>query len=316
MPGIHHYLSLVLSLILFLNMAATETTGQPIQLLNRQDQAEPDRPTRILGELPELTNPHPMVINDGNLLILDDYFIHVYSLESLELVNRFGGRGTLAGQFQYPGRVYTFPDGIIGTDFLKTVWFSPDGTVQKHIEYSVFADFDTNQEMVLLPVGDNYLRVTSDHDLMERSVTLVGADYQIIDVLETGPYFWNKPGTRAPAVAPRVQVTCEGDRIYISNSALGFLIEVFDTTGEPLLSIDLNHEIEPVLFSEDDWAAFTDGLHKQYPSLPVDQIELMFAPPDYFPALHQFTVSNGGKLYELAQNAWTGIWELYVTDLQ
>ncbi len=198
--------------------------------------------TRIT--LPGIQNPHFMTIDSNTLYLFDesDYSLHVYSVEPFQKRFTIGKKGEGSEDFQYLPFVTILPDAIACTDFTKTIWYSKNGIIQRIKAYADFADFDMNSEMLLIPAGNNYLRILAEHSTQRRHITLLDSEYRTIKELYNGPFIWrqNEP------VDYRTQTAVYGDHIYISDNEKGFFIQVFDQHGKHLKTIDKSDEIDPI----------------------------------------------------------------------
>lgn len=246
-------------------------------------------------ELPGVQKPHQIFMDGNDLYIFDeaDYSLHVYTLEPFALKFKVGKKGNGPHDFRYLPYVYVQPDFLACTDFLKTVFFSKDGKVLKAKEYKEFADFDTNSEMLLFPVKNNFVRITADHGTEKRHVFLCNSEFNTIKKLYEGPFVWR---TGAP-VFPRTDTVCYKDMIFISDSEKGFYWTVFDSQGKKLRVIDKSQDVDKISLSDErDKDKITDE-------------------PIYYPRLHQYCVS-GDKIYATTFKKKDNMREMIVLNLE
>lgn len=288
---------------------------------------------RQTAALPELQKPHQIVVDGNDLYVFDeaDYSLHVYTISPLVAKATFGRKGDGPNDFKHLPFVFVQPESLACTDFTKIVWFSKKGEPLNARPFSEFKDFDLNTEMLLVPFGDHFLRITGDHGRLKRFVDLVDAKFGFVRTLYEGPFVWMQ-GSRTDY---RTDTVTSGGLVFIADTFKGFCISVFDGKGRPLRTIDRSADVEEVpdrarlhQFCVSDGRIYAttykkvDGktemlvldlegriLRRLY--LPLTSIRPQRGVLRY----DLFTVSRG-KLYELVQNGGTGAWELVVTDLE
>ena len=116
--------------------------------------------------------------------------------------------------FLYLPFVFVQPESLAVTDFTKTVWFSKEGEPARVKEYADFVDFSMNSEMLLVPVNENYVRITADHAQNKRHVVLLDSAYEPMKSLYVGPFTWRK----GSPVHYRTDTICHAGRIFISDT--------------------------------------------------------------------------------------------------
>ena len=200
--------------------------------------------------LEDITNPGYSFHVDGNeLFLVNDHSIFVYGLDPVKLKFKIGQKGDGPSDFKYRPLLFVYPDFIIALDYTKTLWFSRKGELLKIKNYSDFADFNTNQEMRLLPVKNHYIRVVVDHDLCTQTIYLLDDQFERIALLHEGLFDWWPPGLRDPSKTENhkmirhiMDAEIWGDRIFIYDSNRGFFLKVFDHTGQLLRMVSHNSE--------------------------------------------------------------------------
>ena len=282
-------------------------------------------------DLPDLQKPHQIAVDGNDLYIFDeaDYSLHVYTISPFAMKLKVGQKGDGPHDFKYLPFVYVQPEELAFTDFTKTMWFSKRGEVLKVKEYSEFKDFDLNSEMLLFPVRENFLRITANHDLKKRHVTLLDSGFETIKELYEGPFTWRSD---AP-IHYRTDTLCSDGLIFITDTQRGFNFEVFDAMGNHIRTIDKSPDVEKVadhpllhqycvsnnkIFAatykkEDDKTEMIvldlEGTILQRRYLPLTSIQ----PKRGVLRFDLFAV-DGGKLYEVVKKSGTEKWELLVTD--
>ena len=144
--------------------------------------------------LSDVLKPHQIAVDGNDLYIFDeaDYSLHVYTISPFALKLKVGQKGDGPRDFKYLPLVYIQPESLTCTDFTKIIWFSKKGEVLKAMEFSELKDFDINSEMLLIPVKENFLRITADHGQMKRRVYLLDSKFGTIKNLYEGPFVWQR----------------------------------------------------------------------------------------------------------------------------
>jgi len=283
--------------------------------------------------LPDLQKPHQIVVDGNDLYIFEetDYSLHIYSISPFSLRLKFGRNGEGPRDFKYLPFVYVQPDSLACTDFTKIIWFSKKGEVLKAMEFSEIKDFDLNSEMLLIPVKENFLRITADHEKFKRHVHLLDSKFNTLKKLYEGPFIWME----GSATGYRTDTVSSRGTVFISDSLKGFHIQVFDDGGSLLRTIDISRDIEEVpdrpllhqyCVSDDKIYATTYKKKDNNTEMIVLDLEGRILRRFFLPLASirpergvlrydLFTVSRD-KLYELIQNRVTGNWELVITDLK
>lgn len=269
-----------------------------------------DPVTVKLGELPGVSQPHSLHVIGNDLVFLDGFTAHVYSLNPLEPRWSFGGEGDRPDQFKYWPRLALRGDTVIGLDFLKTSWFSLHGELLKTIPYSDFADFDTDMEMVLIPVGENFIRITVHHGSSRRFVQLYDRDLRFRTTLHEGLYDWR--GALPPY---RVDVDSDAGHIVVSDSERGLFLSLFDTEGTLLRTIDRSADTEPVPITEADRSAYLESVRQNEDPRLYEYLRQNARFKDQLPVLNHVQLDDG-KLYVTTEKTRDGNHELVVLDLE
>jgi len=303
------YVFLVLTLLTVTNLSAQKTTV-----------------------LPDLQNPHQIAVDGNDLYIFDEaeYSLHVYTVSPFGLKLEFGRKGDGPYDFKYLPYVYLQPETLTCTDFTKIIWYSKKGEVLKAMEFSALKDFDLNSEMLLIPVKENFLRITADHDQMKRSVYLLDPKFKTIKFLYEGLFVWQT----GSATDVRTDTVSSGGLVFIADTQK-FLITIFDDKGNLVRTIDKSKDVEEVpgrarlhqyCVSDGKIYATTYKKKDDKTEMLVLDLEGRILRRLYLPfasirpkrgvvRYDLFTVSQD-KLYELVQNKETGKWELLITDLE
>lgn len=263
-----------------------------------------------LGTLPGISAPHSLQIIGNELVFLDGFNAHVYSLSPLGPKYIFGGEGEEPGQFRYWPQLAMHSDTIVVTDFLRTQYFNLEGELLGTIPYSDFEDFDPNMEMVLLPLGDGFLRITVDHDTSRRFVRLVRSDHTLIRTLYEGLYDW-----KGALPAFRIDVESDKESIVVSDSEKGFYLSIFDRQGNLLRTIDRSVDTEPISFTDVDKAAYLESVRLTQDPRLYEHLRQNGRFKDWFPAINHIQLDDG-KVYVITNRTRDGNHEVLILDLE
>lgn len=266
--------------------------------------------TERLGSLPGISEPHSLQIIGDDLIFLDGFTAHVYSLDPLGPKYVFGGEGEEPGHFRYWPELAMHGDTIVVTDFLRTQYFDLEGEWLETILYSDFGDFDPNMEMVLLPLGEGFLRITVDHDTSRRFVRLLRPDHTLVRTLYEGLYDW-----RGALPAFRIDVDSDEDSIVVSDSEKGFYLSIFDRQGNLLRTIDRSVDTEPVPFTDADRTTYLESVRLTQDPRLYEHLRQNGRFKDWFPAINHFQLDDG-KVYVITNRMRDGNHELLILDLE
>jgi hypothetical protein len=269
-------------------------------------------PAKKLVNLPELTKPHFLRVVGKKVYIIDEktYTLFVYSLSPFKLIFSFGKKGDGPRDFKYLPFVYIQKDTLSCTDFTKTIMLSPKGKIQKIKNYTDFKDFSLNSEMLLIPAGENHLRITADHKEEKRHIWLLDQNYLRIKKLYGGPFCWKMEDGRKY----RTDTVVNLGKIFISDSQRGFYIKVFDLTGKELYTIDKGDKISQAPVTKQDKMQSFENLKEYQPKLTYELFEKMVKFPKYHPLLHHFQVADN-KIYATTYSKRGDLRELVILDL-
>lgn len=115
-----------------------------------------------------------------------DYTLHAYTISPFASKLRMGRRGDGPHDFKYLPFLYLRPDALVFTDFTKTLWFSRNGAVLKVKPYTELKAFILDEETLLIPVKDRYVKITADHVRDKRHVYLLDAGFATLKELYVG----------------------------------------------------------------------------------------------------------------------------------
>lgn len=249
-----------------------------------------------LGTLPEIMKPEMIRVSGNELFIVQGAKIYNYSLPDLKLIRSFGKKGEGPGELvvnSYWFNTVTVKPGHLFVDgFNKMIYFSRDGKLIKEVKKK-------GNIQQTFPVGKNFLALDQTHlreNIQYQRLILYDASFQEIKELagQVSGIQSVKKTTDLPWDSLDFQVW--EDRIYIERSPEGFVIDVYDGTGEKLYRIEKEMEKVPVTAEHKKEALDTfkaDPFVKEigFENFKRNMSEIRF--PDFFPVIQSIDVSNG-----------------------
>lgn len=252
-----------------------------------------------LGVLQDVLAPEGFVVSLGEVFVLEEATVFVYSLSDLRLKRRFGREGQGPGEVQVTpwlsNLLYVYPDKVVIDSVDKIVEFSREGDFIKEVRRSeLFTQ--------MIPLAEYYVVRKRVQDPKEKR------QYSTIS--------WFDPDTnttkelyRQPFAAQRSQVEMAPDsihfqvyqdKIFVEQSLDGFAIDVFDSRGASLHSI--NHDFDKVAVTREDRNELEEALRLD-PMMNMgpeswakfkSQTKMIY--PDAYPAIQDLVIADN-KIY-------------------
>ena len=269
-----------------------------------------------LAPLEGVQTPFTMAVDGNDLFVADgNHVVRVYSIEPFALRFTFGGKGEGPRELQYRPQLWTRPDVVVASDFLKSLWFSRNGKFIKAVNYSKISEFDTGQEMQLFPIGSRYIRNIVDHRSRKRTITLLDANLNRLELLHEGLFDWNQVGgtRKFNLLTHRIEVTAGDGEIFISDTEKGFFIRIFDLDGNVIGTIDLNKNENPIPVSASGREKLLEEVRTTRPENVYRYAKANAAFPETFPRMHHIRYSDG-RLYVTTHRMKDGLHEMLVLD--
>ncbi len=278
---------------------------------------------RRTGVLTGIMKPDSINISGDRLFIVQGAEIFVYSLPSMELKAKWGREGQGPGEMTvtplYLNRVCLFPDCVIADSFTKLSYFSHNGKLLKEIKKRFPAEW--------IPFKENFLVRTIevvDKKKEVQTLSLYNSKMEKIKELMRQPFIFQSRVVpwRWDMQLDFITFGILGDRVFIEKSKDGFVIDVLDTTGKLLYTINKPYEkiectsgyrkaavtllqndplVKPLINRAGGWDNFRKGL------------DLTF--PDTLPAIRSIEVADN-KIYACTYKTKNGMVEYVVMDLK
>jgi hypothetical protein len=138
---------------------------------------------------------------------------------------------------------------------------------------------------------------------------LLDSNFSPVRTLYVGPFDWKQI-----LLPHRIDVTCEKDRIFISDTRKGFFIRVIEAGGRDLPAIDKSGEVDKVPITKADQERIIEDIRLNEPEgVYAQATQSSF--PEYYPLLHRFLVSDG-KIYATTYKVKDGQHEMLILDLK
>ena len=262
-----------------------------------------------VAEFPELMRPVRFTIDGNEMYVVDGRSkIEVYSLSGQKLLREISKSGQGPGEFERQPFLKIFPDSIFIGAFNKVLVFSKDG---KFIEENRLYPLGK-----ALPVGNNYVSfgtVREGEDIY-RTVNLLSPDMEQIKELHRHLRIRRKGGINP--IGDYMNFDTLGDHVFIADSREGFVIEVFDSSGERQYTID--KQMEKIRISNEFKTAYIEQLTSrpggqgQEWKVAVDQWGVEY--DRFFPDIREFQVADN-KIYVQTYKTDQGKTEFIVMDL-
>lgn len=271
----------------------------------------------------DIMRPDSIDVSGDRLFIVQGAEIFIYSLPSMELKAKWGREGEGPGEMMvtplYLNRVSIFPDCVIADSFTKLSYFSHKGKLLKEIKKKFPAEW--------IPFKENFLVRTIevvDRKKEVQTLSLYNSKMEKIKELMRQPFIFQSIATpwRWDMQLDFITFDILDDRVFIEKSKDGFVIDVLDTTGKLLYTINKPYEkiectpgyrkaamtllqndllVKPLISEAGRWDNFRKGLDLNF--------------PDTLPAIRSIEVADN-KIHVRTYKTKNGMVEYVVMDLK
>jgi hypothetical protein len=238
-----------------------------------------------------------LCVSKGEIFVLQEGTVLVYSIKNTRLLRQFGKSGEGPGELRvipHRSNMMLIRDNSVFIDgYDKVIEYSRNGGLIRETR-------KTYSHFIVQPLGNRFVTLKRSQDEKNRiflAVTLCDKDFKVKKEL------YRRLMTRQRNVVelfPDAQNfwTWE-DKIFVEKSGEGFVLETFNSSGEPLFRISKEMKKSPVKASERKKVI---NRFKNDPEIKAmggwnrvsKQIDFRF--PDTFPPIREFTAGEG-KLY-------------------
>lgn len=268
-------------------------------------------------KIEELTNPLFISVNEQGLFITEENSLAIFSSSPYRFEKRIGDQVSGDIAFKYPPMHKLYQDYIFLNAFTKCVWLDPQEEVIRKKEYSDFEDFNSSSELLFIPVKDNYVRRIVDHKNAKQIIHLVDSGFHEIRKLSEICYDFAKMPDDVKNYKLLFHysgVEVYDNKIYIGDSKRGIKIDVFNSDGSFLYSID--REVDEIATTSEFKNLALEEMKAQtgfYNYLSRQNVEFSFY--DSFPAFRYFFI-GGGKIYIFTYKTKKQNHEVLILDLE
>jgi hypothetical protein len=257
-----------------------------------------------IGVLNDVLKPETMAFKGDRIYVVEKAGFFEYSLKDLKLLNRFGKKGEGPGELSVtPGinnTIVPLVDRLFVEGFRKVMLLSNKGELIKETRKKT-------QIFKTLPLGDNFAALRMKAANKEKKIYLALSLFDnkmdmLKDIFEV--YFVD--GDKDILMAPdAIHFAVYKGRLYVENSAKGFVIDVYDNQGNLLYTID--KKILPLKYTKQHFEAGIQQLKdddliqmiiKSTGGWESFEKQTTFVSPDYLPTIQDITVQDD-KIYIL-----------------
>jgi hypothetical protein len=210
-----------------------------------------------LGTLSELTNPDNITLHNDELYVVQGPNIYVYALKDLRFIRKFGKKGQGPGELLAipgtPNRISVQKDYILAETYVKLIWFTKEGKLIKEMKKPIFG------LLGFIPLGKKGEKFVArwikpdENKVIHDTICIFDAELKPVKKLYKQK--WIQQGVQPPniqldMVPDFITFKVYDDRIFIDESANGFVIEIFDIDGNKLRRLEKNYT--QIQVTEDD----------------------------------------------------------------
>jgi hypothetical protein len=229
----------------------------------------------------------PESITVGNKYIYIVGFPEIYILDKADfsLVKKFGKKGEGPQEFLQFAATFADNNQLIICDNMRALFYTLNGNYKREIKFRTFIWRE------LTPVGNKFVGKTrfNENRIDTLALNLYNANLNIEKRLVKYK-MWKMDNI---IDYRNIQFATYNDKIFVKPFINNFTLEVYDTTGKKLYSI--NREYEKVEVSDADIQRY-HSYFKDYSKVRknYENIRKQLQFTDTFPAIQTFTVAAGG----------------------
>jgi len=258
-----------------------------------------------IGVLSGVLKPESIEVSRERLYVVEGAAFYTYSLKGLELIGKFGKKGEGPGELKvvpmFSNCIKVLHDKLFAEGMGKVIFFSKDGELLKEIRKK--GGFRTYKVM---PIGKNFASIqmlspTEKDKKFYLGLFLLDAEMNVITKLYKQEF--PEKEKDIDMVTDSLHYAVYKDKIYVEESDKGFVIEVFDSSGDKLYKIKKNVDVRKIT-GKDKEAIFRNFKEDNFIQLMAKSkggwenfkktTKLIY--PDTFPAIQDITVTDD-KIY-------------------
>lgn len=265
--------------------------------------------------LPQISDPQEIVVDNGQIYIVEYTSIYIYSTKDFKLQRKIGKEGEGPQEFRPRPGIYEIsinvePDYLLVKSVQRLSYFTRDGEYKKEINTTVpYND--------LIPLGEQFVgtKLWLDENKKRYSVTNIYDSQfnEIKQIYKQKRYFQlgNDINILLQAKQKR-PLTCTHHGRIIVEGEYSDAIYIFNKSGKKLCSIEPNYDKLEV--SEQHKKAIHD-FFILIKSRIYQRFKKNLKYPKYFPTIKHITVADK-KIYVIPFNKKQEKFEIYIYDLE
>jgi hypothetical protein len=239
---------------------------------------------RKIVSLPDIFEPSSIVVDSNQIYIVEGTTIHIYSLEDFTLKKKFGRKGEGPQEFKDDiWGIEVKPDYILVNSLNKVSFFTRDGDfLNEKINPTVLGG------SMFKPVGNQFVGYSIERENKTFYVVYSIFDFKLKKSKELYRMKWMvQPGRKRKLFETFWYGTLD-NKIIIARED-GFTIDVFNSTGEKMFSIDQKYK--NLKFTDFHKKKFLDFWKSSYPeTYEIRKTRTEF--PKYFPAIKTCLIAD------------------------
>jgi outer membrane protein assembly factor BamB len=253
-----------------------------------------------------MLKPESITVGSDYIYIVDFPGIYIFNKADFRLVKKFGRIGEGPQEFNQFACTFAHNNELIVCSLVKALFYSSDGNYKKEIKHPNYIWRE------LTPVGNKFVGKGRFNEGRIDYIVLNIYDARLKTEKRLAKYkMWRMDNI---IDYRNLQFATYKDKIFVKPFVLQRVLDVYDTTGEKLYSI--NREYEKVDVSDADIQRYHNyfrtyaKVRKNYEEI---RKKLQFA--DAFPAIQTFTAADG-KIYVVTYKKKHLNSEVLVLDLK
>jgi hypothetical protein len=264
--------------------------------------------------LAELVNPDSIAVDQNQVYITEGTNIYIYDLENFKMKKKFGKRGEGPKEFMEnrqtgnpPLTINVQTKNIIVNSLNKISFFSKDGKFKNEQKIGAFSDR-------FIPLGKGFAAQTLITEEGKRYWTLDIYDSNINKVKEVFKikHHFQGLGKGFKVLQESRLYAAYDDKLFVA-WVKEFNIQVFDSLGEKLYSINFNYKRAPV--TEEDRKRIIEYFKTNPRTKELYEVIKPIHFPRYYPALGNMRI-NDGKIYAITFEKSNGKPKCFIFDLK
>ncbi len=265
--------------------------------------------------LPQICDPQSIVVDNGQIYIVEYTSIYIYSTKDFKLQRKIGKEGEGPQEFRPRPGIYEIsinvePDYLLVKSVQRLSYFTRDGEYKKEINY-------TGNYFDLMPLGEQFLGskgIIDDNKTLYFTISICDSQFNETKQIYKQKHFFqfgeNNLNTLLLARQRRPLYFSHEDKIIVEGENDTILI--FDKNGEKLCSIKANYDKLEVTESH---KKATEDYFILIRSSVYQRLKKQFQYPKYFPIIRRINVADK-KIYVIPYKKKQGKSEIYIYDLE